>query len=73
MQETKTMAERGKLGGQKTYEKYGSDHFRNLQKLSWERQQTLDAKAGKRLSRAGLKAIDPVPENGAWTPAQDAL
>lgn len=61
------MRERGRLGGQKVLALYGSDHFRKLQRLSWARQLERDPNAGERLMKAGLKAIDPVPENGAWS------
>lgn len=67
MEKNEIMAARGRLGGKKVLEKYGTDHFRALQRLSWARQIERDPKAGDRLYRAGLRAIDPVPENQAWT------
>lgn len=61
------MAERGRKGGIATRDRYGKDHFRRLQQLSWAAQIQANPKAGMKLGHAGLRAIDPAPENAAWT------
>jgi hypothetical protein len=67
------LVEIARKGGQAVLAKYGTEHFRRLQALSWAKQCAADPRAAFRLSRAGLKAIDPFPANGAWTPQEQAI
>jgi len=86
-----THAERGRLGGLRTVERYGIDHMREIAarggqavvekhgadhmseigkrgfQAAVERRFDGDPEAAKKwLVKAGLAAMDPFPENGAW-------
>lgn len=59
--------EAGRKGGRATLERYGTEHYRKLQQRSWQTQVQRDPNAGFRLGHAGLRSMDPVPQNRAWT------
>jgi hypothetical protein len=61
-----TASERARLGGLAVKARYGSDHFRELQRRSWAKQVEKNPLASFRLSRAWLRSMDVAPENGAW-------
>ena len=53
-------------GGRATFERYGSDYMRELQRRSWAKQLERNPHANMRLGYAGLRSMDPAAYNGAW-------
>lgn len=72
------MAARGRAGGAATLARHGREHLARIAPLGFQafanRYCKGDAtKARIVLSRQGLMAQDPAPENGAWTRPEYAL